>query len=42
MTENGIVFLMGFISKSDSKSIVEIARNVFGVQKVVKVFEYVD
>ena len=42
VTENGIVFLMGFISKSDSKSIVEIARNVFGVQKVVKVFEYVD
>tara|TARA_Y100001960_G_scaffold81148_1_gene86552 strand:- start:567 stop:1133 length:567 start_codon:yes stop_codon:yes gene_type:complete len=42
VTENGIVFLMGFVSKSDSKSIVEIARNVFGVQKVVKVFEYVD
>ena len=42
VTENGIVFLMGVVSKNDSKSVVEIARNVFGVQKVVKVFEYVD
>ena len=42
VTENGVVFLMGIVSNNDSKAIVEIARNVFGVQKVVKVFEYVD
>ena len=42
VTENGVVYLMGTVRKEDSAAIVEIARNVFGVQKVVKVFEYID
>ena len=42
LTENGVVYLMGRVTNSDSNGIVKIASHVGGVQKVVKVFEYVD
>jgi osmotically-inducible protein OsmY len=40
LTENGTVFLMGIVSRSQAQIAVDIARRVSGVQKVVKVFEY--
>ena len=40
VTENAEVFLMGLVSNSESTQAVNIARNVSGVERVIKVFEY--
>lgn len=40
VTENGGVYLMGIVSREQADSAVDIARQVSGVQKVVKVFQY--
>ena len=40
VVENGAVYLMGIISQSEGDNAANIARNVIGVTKVVKVFEY--
>lgn len=40
VTENSIVYLMGMVTQEEGEAAVEIARNVSGVEKVVKVFEY--
>ncbi len=40
VTERGIVYLMGLISKTDGDRVTDVARQVGGVQKVVKLFEY--
>jgi len=42
VTENGVVYLMGLITRHDSDRATEIARQTGGVQKVVKLFEYTD
>ncbi|WP_137720133.1 BON domain-containing protein [Methylobacillus flagellatus] len=42
VTENGTVFLMGVVTQKEADDAVEIARNISGVNKVVKVFEYVE
>lgn len=42
VTENGEVFLMGLVTKDQATSAVDIARNVGGVNRVFKIFEYVD
>jgi osmotically-inducible protein OsmY len=42
VTENSTVFLMGMVTPKEAEAAVEIARGVSGVQKVVKVFEYVE
>lgn len=39
-TENGTVYLMGLITRAEAERATEVARNVYGVQKIVKVFEY--
>jgi osmotically-inducible protein OsmY len=41
-TENGTVYLMGFVTQSEGELAVEKARSVKGVKEVVKLFEYVD
>jgi osmotically-inducible protein OsmY len=41
VTENGVVYLMGLVTQKEADDAVEIARNVGGVNKVVKVFEYI-
>jgi osmotically-inducible protein OsmY len=38
--ENGEVFLMGLVSEQESNIAVEITRNINGVKKVIKAFEY--
>jgi len=42
ITENGTVYLMGIISQVEGDMAANLARNVAGVNKVVKVFEYVN
>lgn len=42
VTERGVVYLMGLLNKQEADTVTEVARNVGGVQKVVKLFEYVD
>ena len=40
VTENGIVYLMGLVSKAESDTAATIVSQTGGVQKVVRVFEY--
>lgn len=40
VVENGIVYLMGLVGKPQADLAVTIARQTYGVQKIVKVFEY--
>lgn len=42
VTENNVVYLMGMLHDYEVQSIVNTAAQVGGVQKVVKVFEYID
>ena len=42
ITENGEVFLLGNVTQSQGDSAAEIASKVTGVQKVVKVFKYLN
>jgi osmotically-inducible protein OsmY len=42
VTENSIVYLMGLVTKQEANDATEIARTTSGVQKVVRVFEYLD
>lgn len=41
-TENGVVFLMGTVPRDQARYAVEVTQTVFGVSKIVKVFEYSD
>jgi osmotically-inducible protein OsmY len=42
VTEKGVVYLMGLLTKEESDRVTEAARRVGGVQKVVKLFQYVE
>ncbi len=42
VTENGVVFLMGVLTRADAERATEITRQTGGVQKVVKLFQYID
>lgn len=42
ITENGEVFLMGNVTAQQAEAATEIARNISGVRKVVKVFVYLN
>ena len=42
VTEASTVYLMGIVKHKEADDAVEIARGIDGVQKVVKVFEYID
>jgi len=41
VTENGVVYLMGLLTREQADNAVEVASQVYGVQKIVKVFEYI-
>ncbi len=41
IVENGVVYLMGILTESEGNKVANVARNVVGVKKVIKVFEYV-
>ena len=40
VTENGVVYLMGKITRADGELVVAEVQKSFGVQKIVKVFDY--
>ncbi len=42
ITTRGIVYLMGRVNQQEADAVVEKIRNLSGVVKVVKVFEYLD
>ncbi|MFK7865188.1 MAG: BON domain-containing protein [Pseudohongiellaceae bacterium] len=42
IAENGSIYLMGLISQDEGDKAANLARNVSGVTKVVKVFEYIN
>jgi len=41
VTENGEVFLMGLVSKNEADAAVNVTRNISGVSRVFKAFEYI-
>ncbi|WP_281648597.1 BON domain-containing protein [Parendozoicomonas sp. Alg238-R29] len=41
ITENGAVYLMGLVTPEEAQQAVNLARESYGVQKIVKVFEYI-
>lgn len=41
VTEASVVYLMGMVTRQEADDAVEVARSIDGVEKVVKVFEYV-
>ena len=41
-TENGVVYLMGFLTRAEADAAVAATATVFGVQRIVRVFEYLD
>jgi osmotically-inducible protein OsmY len=42
VTENSVVYLLGLVKRQEASDATEIARHTSGVQKVVRVFEYLD
>jgi osmotically-inducible protein OsmY len=42
VTENSVVYLLGYVTQLEADAAVDIARNTNGVTKVVKVFEYMN
>ncbi len=42
VTEAGVVYLMGLVTRAEADAATDIARRVDGVQRVVKIFEYLD
>jgi osmotically-inducible protein OsmY len=42
VTENSVVYLLGYVTQVEADAAVDIARNTNGVTKVVKVFEYMN
>jgi len=42
VTENGTVYLMGILRHDEADAVVDVVRNISGVQRVVKIFEYMD
>lgn len=41
-TENGVVYLMGLTTRAHADQAIDVAKDVYGVQKIVKVFEYLN
>ncbi|CBL44241.1 Transport-associated protein [gamma proteobacterium HdN1] len=41
VTENGTVYLMGLVTESEGEDTVNLIRNVKGIQRIVKIFEYI-
>lgn len=42
VAENGVIYLMGLVSRAESQRIVDVVSSTRGVNKVVRAFEYVD
>ncbi|KAF0861685.1 BON domain-containing protein [Pseudomonas sp. LD120] len=42
VTENGIVYLLGLLTRQEAAQATNLVQGVSGVQKIVKLFEYID
>ncbi|MBL7251796.1 BON domain-containing protein [Alloalcanivorax sp. C16-2] len=42
VTVNGVVYLLGLLSHDEANAVVEQVKQVGGVQKIVKIIEYID
>lgn len=42
ISENGVVYLMGLVTQIEADKVVDVVRSTTGVNKIVKVFEYID
>ncbi len=42
VVENGTVYLMGLVTRDEAKATVALTREVFGVQKIIQAFEYLN
>ena len=42
VSESGVVYLMGMASHAEADAATSVVRQVSGVEKVVRLFEYVD
>jgi osmotically-inducible protein OsmY len=42
VTENGIVYLLGLLTQQEATRATNLVQGVSGVQKIVKLFEYID
>lgn len=42
ITENGVVYLMGLLTRAEAEHAADVTRSIGGVQKVVKAVEYID
>lgn len=42
ITENGIVYLLGLLTQEEATRATSLVQGVSGVQKIVKLFEYID
>ena len=42
VTESSVVYLLGLVTRKEAEAAAEIARTTDGVQKVVRVFEYIE
>ncbi|HDS1736828.1 MULTISPECIES: BON domain-containing protein [Pseudomonas] len=42
ITENGIVYLLGLVTQAEANAATNVVQGVSGVQKIVKLFEYID
>ena len=41
-TENSVVYIMGFVTKTEAMALENIVSTVRGVKRIVRVFEYID
>nr|WP_314876594.1 BON domain-containing protein [uncultured Pseudomonas sp.] len=42
ITENGIVYLLGLVTQAEANAATSVVQGVSGVQKIVKLYEYID
>ncbi|MNM59851.1 Osmotically-inducible protein Y precursor [compost metagenome] len=42
VTENGIVYMLGLVTKKEGDLATQVVQSVDGVQKIVRLFEYID
>ena len=42
VTENSVVYLMGLVTQKEGELAAEATRTVSGINRVVKLFEYLD
>lgn len=42
ITENGVVYLLGVVSRQEANAASNVVQNTSGVQKIIKLFQYTD